>query len=51
LARRKANWEEGLIEQLSKDLMAAFPDMKGFSQSNLFYIEELEGELARNLGD
>ena len=37
--QQKANWGDGLIEQLSKDLLAAFPGMKGFSQSNLFYIQ------------
>lgn len=36
--QQKANWGDGLIEQLSKDLCAAFPNMKGFSKSNLFYI-------------
>jgi predicted nuclease of restriction endonuclease-like (RecB) superfamily len=29
-----------LIEQLSKDLMAAFPGMKGFSRANLFFIKK-----------
>ena len=38
--QQKANWGEGLIEQLSKDLIAAFPDMKGFSKRNLFYIKQ-----------
>ena len=38
--QQKANWGEGLIEQLSKDLMAAFPDMKGFSRANLFFIRK-----------
>ncbi len=38
--QQKANWGEGLIEQLSKDLMAAFPDMKGFSRTNLFFIRK-----------
>jgi len=28
------------VEQLSKDLRAAFPEMKGFSRSNLFYIRK-----------
>jgi len=37
--QQKANWGDGLIEQLSKDLSAAFPNMKGFSQNNLFYIQ------------
>jgi predicted nuclease of restriction endonuclease-like (RecB) superfamily len=29
------------VEQLAKDLRAEFPDMKGFSRSNLFYIRKL----------
>lgn len=33
-------WGEGLIDRLSKDLMSEFPDMKGFSRSNLMYIKK-----------
>lgn len=33
-------WGEGLINRLSKDLMSEFPDMKGFSRSNLMYIKK-----------
>jgi len=35
-----ARWGDGLIEQLSKDLMAEFPEIKGFSRSNLMYIKK-----------
>lgn len=28
------------VEQLAKDLRAEFPEMKGFSRSNLFYIRK-----------
>ena len=35
-----AKWGDGLIEQLSLDLSAEFPDMKGFSRSNLMYIKK-----------
>ncbi len=35
-----SKWGDGLIEQLSKDLMAEFPEMKGFSRSNLKYIKK-----------
>jgi len=31
-------WGSGFLKQLSKDLMAEFPDMKGFSLNNLQYI-------------
>lgn len=37
---QQANWGDALIEQLSKDLAAAFPAMKGFSRTNLFYIRQ-----------
>jgi len=36
----QAKWGDGLLLQLSKDLMAEFPDMKGFSHSNLKYIKQ-----------
>ena len=44
-----AKWGSGFIDQLSKDLQAEFPDMKGFSKNNLhrarnfylFYFQHL----------
>ena len=33
-------WGEGLFLQLSKDLKNEFPDMNGFSVSNLRYIRQ-----------
>lgn len=38
--QQKANWGDGLIGQLSRDLSAAFPNMKGFSKRNLFFIRQ-----------
>ena len=38
--QQEANWGDALIEQLSKDLSSAFPEMKGFSRTNLFYIRK-----------
>ncbi|PSR51867.1 DUF1016 domain-containing protein [Adhaeribacter arboris] len=38
--QQEANWGDNLIEQLSKDLSIAFPKMKGFSRTNLFYIRK-----------
>jgi len=35
-----AKWGDGLIDQLSIDLSAEFPEMKGFSRSNLMYIKK-----------
>ena len=36
----KALWGDKLIPQLSKDLLAEFPEMKGFFRSNLYYIKK-----------
>ena len=33
-------WGSGFFERLSKDLLLEFPDMKGFSTSNLYYIRQ-----------
>lgn len=35
-----ADWGDGLIPRLSKDLKQAFPDLTGFSRTNLFYIRK-----------
>ncbi len=37
--QKKAKWGSGFLTQLSKDLMAEFPDMKGFSVQNLRFIK------------
>ena len=36
--QESANWGSGFLPRLSQDLMAEFPEMKGFSESNLNYI-------------
>lgn len=33
------NWGDAVIDQLSKDLQSTFPENKGFSRRNLFYIK------------
>ena len=38
--QKETNWGNGLIERLSKDLSAEFPEMKGFSLSNLRYARQ-----------
>ncbi len=34
------NLGNSVVEQLSKDLQTEFPEMKGFSRSNLFYMKK-----------
>lgn len=36
----EADWGSGFLKQLSADLMHEFPEMKGFSASNLKYIRQ-----------
>ena len=42
LVTRKAEekWGSGIVEQVSLDLQAAFPEPKGFSTSNLWYMKQ-----------
>jgi hypothetical protein len=35
-----AKWGSGLLAQLSRDLMAEFPKMKGLSERNLKYVRQ-----------
>ena len=36
--QKNAPWGSGFLKQLSSDLMAEFPDLKGFSLNNLQYV-------------
>ncbi|DAB30028.1 MAG TPA: hypothetical protein CFH84_06250 [Sulfurimonas sp. UBA12504] len=38
IAQKTAVWGDNLIEQMSNDLKAEFPDMKGFSATNIKYM-------------
>lgn len=38
--QEQAHWGDSLIKQLSADLSAEFPEMKGFSLSNLKYVRQ-----------
>ena len=38
--QKNAKWGDGFLKQLSLDLSAEFPDMKGFSLRNLKYIKQ-----------
>lgn len=42
LVEKKAEqrWGAGVVEQISLDLRAAFPDVKGFSSRNLWYMKQ-----------
>ena len=41
LAAQDRGWGKRVVEQLALDLRAAFPEMKGFSRSNLFYMRRV----------
>lgn len=38
--QQQTQWGDGFLTQLSKDLMAEFPAVKGFSVRNLKYIRQ-----------
>lgn len=38
--QKETSWGDKLIDNLSKDLMAEFPEVKGFSRRNLMYIQK-----------
>lgn len=35
----EARWGSGVVNQLSLDLREAYPDVKGFSARNLYYMK------------
>ena len=48
--QEKHSWGDGVVERLSADLRAAFPDMKGLSTSNLWKSRHFY-RMYRNLAD
>jgi len=40
MRQKTAQWGDGFLTQLSKDLMADFPEVKGFSLRNIKYIRQ-----------
>ena len=36
--QEKTTWGDGLLPRLSKDLMAEFPEIKGFSRTQIVFI-------------
>jgi predicted nuclease of restriction endonuclease-like (RecB) superfamily len=41
--QKELGWGSKVVEQLSFDLKQAFPEMKGFSKQNLFYMRQFAG--------
>jgi predicted nuclease of restriction endonuclease-like (RecB) superfamily len=42
--QKEQEWGAKIVDQLSKDLMLEFPEMKGFSTRNLKYMRKFSGE-------
>lgn len=40
IKQEESNWGDNFIEQVSKDLKSEFPNMKGFSRTNLLYMKK-----------
>ena len=38
--QKNSTWGDGFLKQLSADLMAEFPEMKGFSYRNIRYVRQ-----------
>jgi hypothetical protein len=36
----EAVWGSGIFNQISRDIRTEFPDIKGFSKSNLYYMKQ-----------
>lgn len=41
LAEQDTSWGTKIVEHLAKDLKASFPEMRGFSRTNLFYMRQV----------
>ncbi len=44
--QKTLGWGESVVELLARDLQAAFPEMRGFSARNLWYVRRLFAEYA-----
>lgn len=57
IRRAEEKWGKGVVEQVSLDMQAAFPDAKGFSTTNLWYMKKWylfytqSGEHLARIGD
>jgi predicted nuclease of restriction endonuclease-like (RecB) superfamily len=47
LAKKGKSWGDAVVEKLGRDLRAAFPEMQGFSRTNLFYMRQIHLAWAR----
>ena len=45
LVNERSEWGSGFVESLSRDIRAAFPDLKGFSVRSLKYMAKFAGEV------
>ena len=50
ISEKESNWGSKLIEQVSKDLMEEFPDMKGFSVRNIKYCRSFYNYYTATIG-
>ena len=54
--QKESTWGEGFIAEISKDLKNEFPNMKGFSTTNLLYMKKwhlfyIEQKIPQTVGD
>ncbi len=45
----QSQWGDGLINQLAQDLKLEFPELKGFSKENLYYMKRLYLSYSQNI--
>ena len=50
IRRAEEKWGKGIVEQVSLDLQAEFPNVKGFSTSNLWYMKKWYQFYSASLG-
>lgn len=50
IRRAEEKWGKGVVEQVSLDMQAAFPDAKGFSTTNLWYMKKWYQFYSENAG-
>ena len=47
-AQEEHGWDTKVIDRVSRDLRKAFPDMRGFSPTNLHYMRQFSNRLLEN---